>query len=114
MQKYPFASARIIAQHFLTTVLMIKNILQRKVGMRKFSRRWVPHFLSPAQKVAPIKALKPILRVLQDAESNGFKGIATSDDSWFGYCCPSSTMFARAPSDVIPRTWQTIGAKKQR
>jgi hypothetical protein len=32
MQKYPFASARVIAQHFLTTVPTIKDILQRELG----------------------------------------------------------------------------------
>jgi hypothetical protein len=48
MQKYPFASARRIAQHFLTTVPTIEDILQRELGMRKFARRSVPHFLSPA------------------------------------------------------------------
>jgi hypothetical protein len=39
MHKYPFASARVIAQHFLTMVPMIKDILQRELGMRKFSQR---------------------------------------------------------------------------
>jgi hypothetical protein len=39
MQKYPLASARVIAQHFLTTVPMIKDILRNELGMRKFSRR---------------------------------------------------------------------------
>jgi hypothetical protein len=63
MQKYPFASARAIAQHFLTTVPTIKDILQRELGMREFSRRWVPRFLSPAQKVARVEASKTILRV---------------------------------------------------
>jgi transposase len=48
IQKYPFASARVIAEHFLTTVPTIKAIIQRELGMRQFSRRWVPHFLSPA------------------------------------------------------------------
>jgi transposase len=47
ISKYPFASARVIAQHFLTTVPTIKNILQRELRMRKFSWRRVPHFLSP-------------------------------------------------------------------
>jgi hypothetical protein len=42
MQKYPFASARVIAQHFLTMVPTIKDILQRGFGMRKFSRCWLP------------------------------------------------------------------------
>jgi hypothetical protein len=111
MQKYPFASARVIAQHFLTTVPTIKDIIQRELWMRKFSWRWVPHFLSPAQKAARVEASKTILRVLQDAESNDFEGIATGDESWFSYCYPSSTMFARASSEIIPRTRQTIGAK---
>jgi hypothetical protein len=82
--------------------------------MRKFSRRRVPDFLSPVQKVACVERSKTILRVLQDAESNDFKGIATSDESWFKYYYyyyPSSTMFVRAPSQVIPKTQQTIGAK---
>jgi hypothetical protein len=80
--------------------------------MRKFSRRWVPHFLSPAQKVTRVEASKTVLRVLQDAESHDFEEIATGDESWFRYCYPSSTKFARAPSEVIPRTRQTIGEKK--
>jgi hypothetical protein len=46
-------------------------------------------------------------------ESNDFEGIATGDESWFMYCHPSSTMFARAPSKVIPKKRQIIGAKKQ-
>jgi hypothetical protein len=64
--------------------------------MRKFSRRWVPHFLSPAQKVAHVEASKTILRVLQDPESDDFEGIATGGEFWFRYCYPSSTVFARA------------------
>jgi hypothetical protein len=113
MQKYPFANARVIAQYFLTTVPTIKDILQRELGMRKFSRHRVPHFLSPAQKVVRVEASQIIFPVPQDAKSNNFEEIATDDESWFSYCYPSSTMFERAPSEVIPRTQQTIGAKKQ-
>jgi hypothetical protein len=113
MQKYPFASARVIPQHFLTMVPTIKDILQRELEMRQFSRHRVPHFLSPAQKVARVEASKTILRVLSDTESNDFEGIATSDESWSRYCYSSSTMFARALSEVIPRMRQTIGAEKQ-
>jgi hypothetical protein len=39
LQKDPFASARIIAKHFLTTASTVKEILLRELGMRKFSRR---------------------------------------------------------------------------
>jgi hypothetical protein len=111
IRKDPLASARVVAQHFLTTVPTIKDILQRVLGMRKFSRSWVPHCLSPAQKIARVEASKTILRVLQDAESNDFEGIATGGECWFRYCYPSSTMFTRAPSEVIPRTRQAIDAK---
>jgi hypothetical protein len=58
IQKHPVASVRAITQHFLTGVLTIKDILQRELGMRKFSRHWVPHFLSPTQKVARVKHQK--------------------------------------------------------
>jgi hypothetical protein len=61
MQKYPFTSARVTAQHFLTMVPLIKNILQRELGIRKFSRRWMPHFLGPAQNVARFEASKTVL-----------------------------------------------------
>jgi transposase len=38
MQNYPCVSPRVIARHFLTAVLTIKDIIQRELGMRKFSR----------------------------------------------------------------------------
>jgi hypothetical protein len=94
MQKYPFASTRVIARHFLTTVPTIKNIFQRQLRMKKFSLHWVSHFLSSIQKVARVEASKTILRVLQGAESNHFEGVATGDESWFRCCYLSSTMFA--------------------
>jgi histone-lysine N-methyltransferase SETMAR len=112
LQKYPFASARELAHHFLTSVPTIKEILQRELGMKKFTRRWVPHFLSPAQKVARVEASTEMLRILHEAEENDFDGIATGDESWFRYHYPSSKMFARSPRDVIPRTRQGIGVKK--
>jgi hypothetical protein len=113
LQKYPFASARVIAQHFLVSIPTVKEILQRELGMRKFARRWVPHFLSEAQKLARVKASKAMLDILRESETNHFEGIATGDESWFRYISPSSQMFARSREDVIPRTRQAIGAKKQ-
>jgi hypothetical protein len=35
LQKYPFASARALAQHFLTSQPTIQAILQRKLGLKK-------------------------------------------------------------------------------
>jgi hypothetical protein len=39
LQKQHFASARVLGQHFLTSVPMIREILQRELGLKKFSRR---------------------------------------------------------------------------
>jgi hypothetical protein len=39
LQKSPFASARIIAKHFMTSASTVKEIPQRELGMRQFSRR---------------------------------------------------------------------------
>jgi transposase len=112
LQKYPFASARIITKHFLVNPHTVKEILQRELGMRKFSRRWVPHSLTSAQRVARLDASTPILRILQESEANDFDAVTTGDESWFQYIYPSSEMFAHSPADVIPRTRQAISAKK--
>jgi transposase len=38
LQKYPFASFRTMAKHFLTTASTVKEILQRELEMVKFPR----------------------------------------------------------------------------
>jgi histone-lysine N-methyltransferase SETMAR len=112
LQKYPFASAHTIAKHFLTTAFTVKEILQRELGMRKVSWRWIPHSLSDAQKVARIKAAKEMLRILEESETIDFNGIATGNESWFQHTTASSKMFAGSAADVIPRTPQAVGAKQ--
>jgi hypothetical protein len=63
LQNYPCASACIFAKHFLTTSLTVKEILQKELGMRKFSRRWVHYSSSDAQKVARVETAKEVLRI---------------------------------------------------
>jgi hypothetical protein len=55
LQKYPFASARVIANHFLMAVLTIKEILQRQLWMKTLSRSWVPYFEVPVKKMLVLK-----------------------------------------------------------
>jgi hypothetical protein len=61
----PFASARIITKDFLTAVSTVKEIRQKELGMRKFSRRGLPHSLSDAQKIARAEAAKEMSGILQ-------------------------------------------------
>jgi hypothetical protein len=77
--------------------------------MRKFSRRWVPHSLNAAQKVARAEAAK-MLRILQESETNELNGITAGDESWFQQTVASSKMFARSAADVIQMTQQAIHA----
>jgi hypothetical protein len=63
------------------TASTVKEILQRKFGMRKFSPRWVPYSLNNAQKIECVETAKEILRILQESEMNDFNGIATSNES---------------------------------
>jgi hypothetical protein len=112
LEKYPFSSSRVIAQHFLVTIPTLKEILQRELGMRQFSRQSVPHFLSEDQKIARVEAATEMLAILQSCEADGFCGIATGDESWLRCLYPSAEMFARFPADVVPGTRQTIKAKK--
>jgi hypothetical protein len=70
LQNYPFASARILAQHFLMGVPTIKKSVQRELGLKNFARRWVPYFLSPAQKVARVEASTEMLRILHESEES--------------------------------------------
>jgi hypothetical protein len=59
----------------------MKEILQRELGLKKFSWRWVSHCLSPAQQVAPVEASTEMLRIIHESEMNHFDGTATSDET---------------------------------
>jgi hypothetical protein len=52
LEKFPFASVRIMAMHFNISHYIVKNILSRELGLWKFFRRCVPHQLSDAQKIS--------------------------------------------------------------
>jgi hypothetical protein len=79
--------------------------------MRKFSRRWVYHSLSDPQKVAGVEAVKEMLRISRESETNDFDDIAAGEESWFQHK-GSSKMFAPSAADVIPRRWQAVGVSK--
>jgi hypothetical protein len=67
--------------------------------------------LSDAQKVARVEATKAMLKIFQESETNDFDSVATADESWFQHTTASLKMFTRSATDVIPRTWQAVGAK---
>jgi hypothetical protein len=90
-----------MAQHFLATVPTMKDILQRELEIKQFSRRWGLHSLSDAQNFARAAASEEMVRILQSSGTTDFDGIAASDESSFQYVDPLSSRFARSPADVL-------------
>jgi hypothetical protein len=43
LDKFPFASANMMSNHFRIVRGVFMEILQRDLGLKKFSRRWVRH-----------------------------------------------------------------------
>jgi hypothetical protein len=92
---YPFASARMISRHFSVCTTTAKEILVRDLGLKKFTRRWVPHTLSDPQKVMKTEESNKLLQILNDLEPDSFDGITTGDESRFHYLYESSAMFTK-------------------
>jgi hypothetical protein len=80
IQKYSFASARVLAQHVLTSVPTIEEVLQGELGL-KISRGAGCPVSCPAQKLTRIEVSAEMPRILYESEENLFKGIATGDES---------------------------------
>jgi hypothetical protein len=120
LEEFPFASAAIIAEQFNQSINQsinqskstIKEILQRELGLQRFSRRWIPHSLSASQK-ANLKTITiDLLSVLRPQPEFSFSRIVTEDESWFLYSLQSDHNFATIREEVIPRTKATISAQK--
>jgi histone-lysine N-methyltransferase SETMAR len=112
LSKHPFASAKIMAAHFNLTPTTVKEILIRELGFRKFTRRWVPHLLSAAQKKDRVDQCKLLLGLLREQSAHNFNTIATGDESWFRYAYPARTMYAGSRSEVTPFVRSGISASK--
>jgi hypothetical protein len=90
LRYYSFASARIPSRHFSVWAATAKEILVRNLGLKKFTRRRVPHILSDSQKVTRVEASNELMEILNDLEADSFDGITTSDESRFHYLHESS------------------------
>jgi hypothetical protein len=90
----------------------IKEIVNRELGSRKFSRLWVPHSLSDSQKLDRIRKARHMLDILLEQRKKSFNCIVISDQSWFVYLSPSDHMFASGREDVILREKQIIGSAR--
>jgi hypothetical protein len=85
LEEFPFASAGVIAQYFLLSKSPIKHIIEREIGLQRFSRRWLWHSLSESQKADRVAMASDLLTLLRGQARFSFSPIVTVDKSWFLY-----------------------------
>jgi hypothetical protein len=90
----------------------VKEILRREIGLKKSSRRCVPHLLSDAQKKLQVDASRKLLSLLGMYAEHNFEGIATGDESWFQSSSYSDSLFVRSGESVVPRIRRDISGHK--
>jgi hypothetical protein len=95
-----------------TSPHIIKEIVARDRGMRRFTQKWVFHELTPANRVKQVEDARALLQALRSDLEKNFAYIMTGDESWFCYGYESPTMLGHGRNEVIPRTLQTIGLKR--
>jgi hypothetical protein len=102
-EEFPFASAGVIAQHFDLFQSPIKDIIERELGLRQFSRRWLPHSLSESEKAHRVATASDLLTLLRGQALLSFSRILTGGKSWFLDLCQCDHMFAASRDEVISR-----------
>jgi transposase len=112
LDRYPFSSTRLISRHFRIFPSTVKEILRRELGLTKFSRRWVPHLRSNAEKKLRVDASRKLLSLLGICAEHHFERIATDDESWFQYASCSDSMFAGSRESVVSRIRPDFPDKK--
>jgi hypothetical protein len=112
LDRDPFSSTIVISRHFLTSPLTVKKILRRKLGLKKFNRRWVLHLLSDDRAKLRVVSSRKLLSLLGTYAERNFKRIATGDESWFRYSSYSDSRFPGSRESVVPRIRRDISDKK--
>jgi transposase len=79
--EFPFTNTHQMSRNFHTSHYTIKEIVSRQLGLRKFSRCWVPYKLSDDQKATKARDSKVLLAILFSLRDNSFEGIYTEDES---------------------------------
>jgi hypothetical protein len=81
LSKEPFLSAHILAKRLATSSAIIKEIRTRDLGMKKFTRRWTPHGLSPPDKAEGVSDARTLFQVLRNDQNQNFSDIMTGEES---------------------------------
>lgn len=112
LSKQPFISARQIAKQLSISPMTILRVLNVDMGLKRFTRKWVPHELTVEQKNSRVEKSKLILNILEKAQKNNFVNVMTGDESLFYFRYQSSHMYAESKEKVPNRISKKIDSKK--
>jgi hypothetical protein len=101
-----------MAGHFSMDRATIKSIPDRELGLRKFTRRWMPHIRSTEQKLRRVAESQNLLTVLAHFSEKSFQEIIRGDESWFTYLIESEAMFTSSPVEMTATVRPSISCKK--
>jgi hypothetical protein len=106
-----FPSARVLVKKFAISPQIIKEIVGRGLDMRTFTRSWISHELTPANKAKRVEDARTLLQALISVSEKDFADIMTGNESWFCYGYELPIIFGHRQNKVNPRVSQTIGSK---
>jgi transposase len=112
LDRCPFSNIKVISSHFRISPPTVKEIMRGELGLKKFSRKCVPHFLSDGEKRSRIDASQKLLSMLGMYAEHYFEGIATGDEFWFPYSSYSDSMFAHSRESVVSKIRQDISGQQ--
>jgi hypothetical protein len=112
LDRYPFSSTRVISRHLRISLLTLKEILRRELGLKQFNGKWFPHFLSDDHKMSRVDARRKLLSMLEMHAEDNSEGIVTGDEFCFQYSSCSDLVFAGSRESVVPRIRRDISGQQ--
>jgi hypothetical protein len=103
LKKPPFLTARVMSGNFS---------VDRGLGLRKFTLRWVPHILSAEQKLTRVAESQSLVAIRANFAEKNFQGTIPGDESWFTSLTEYDAMFTFSPAEVTPRAGHEFRTNK--
>jgi hypothetical protein len=110
---YPYESLRQIASAIGSNKDSVREILHRKLMMKRKRLKWVPHILTDEQKQSRVTIAKEMLVILNEDAKYDFKHIVTGDETWLLFQTYQDAKWVREGEESETRVRQSIGTKKQ-
>jgi hypothetical protein len=110
--KFPFESARSIAQTLNLAHSTILNHLHTSLGYQSFHLRWVPHLMTEDLMKKRKEVATQMLPLLEEAAQEGWKHFVTGDESWFFLSRSPQRMWSLTRDDVATKVRPNIQTKK--